>query len=489
MVTTLSRSSSSPDRLRLRAQVELERRRRGIGRAGSLAQSNPLTFREFVSRIKPRYQWYEHVNRLAVVLQRVADGEIKRLMVFEPPRHGKSEEVSRLFSAYYLYRYPDRWVGLNSYAAELAFTLSRAARDNYLEGGGQVRADASAVNHWETGQGGGMWAAGVGGPITGKGFDLGIIDDSLKNAEEAASETIREKQKDWYKSTFYTREEPAGAIIAIQTRWHEDDLSGWLLSQEGEDEPERWHVVRFEAIKEDGETKIPPTCVLEPDWRLPGQALCPERYPVPKLNRIASRVGSYYWGALYQQRPSPRAGGMFKRAWFTIVDASPAEATRVRYWDKAGTEGGGAYTAGVLVAKVGQLFYVEDVLRGQWSSGQREAVVKQTAQLDYQRYGGNVEIWVEQEPGSGGKESAENTVSNLAGFPVRAEPVRGDKALRAEPFAAQAEVGNVRLLSADWNESYLSELTMFPNGKYKDQVDATSGAFNKLTAGSEVWFA
>jgi len=134
----------------------------------------PLTFPQFVDLVSNgKYQWYPYCVRLARVLQNVADGDLVRLMVFMPPRHGKSELVSRLFSAYYLYRHPERWVGINSYAADLAYTFSRAAKDNYLYANGSIRGDASAVKHWETGKDGGMWAAGVGGPITGKGFDLG----------------------------------------------------------------------------------------------------------------------------------------------------------------------------------------------------------------------------------------------------------------------------------------------------------------------------
>lgn len=304
------------------------------------AERKLISFRQYIERVNPRYRFYPHVERLIVVLQAVADGVLGRVMVFMPPRHGKSELVSRLFPGYYLYRHPDRFTGLTSYAAELAFTFSRTARDNYLRIGGAIREDVSAVKQWETGQGGGLWAAGVGGPITGKGFHLGIIDDPLKNAEEAASETIRAKQKDWYHSTFYTREEPGGAIVVVQTRWNEDDLSGWLISEEAHS-PEHWHIVNFEAIKSQDERRFPGSCTVEDDDRDVGAPLAPARYPLTKLEQIRSRIGAYYWSALYQQRPSPLEGGLWKREWFKdrTFDEPPEDLRYVGYdWDLAYTE-------------------------------------------------------------------------------------------------------------------------------------------------------
>jgi predicted phage terminase large subunit-like protein len=184
---------------------------------------------------------------------------------------------------------------------------------------------------------------------------------------------------------------------------------------------------------------------------------------------------------------------MFKRPWFKIADAAPiAHHYRgfVRYWDKAGTEGGGKRTAGVLEGEhQNGDFYVLDVVKGQWSAGEREKVILQTAHLDYARWGPTVDIWVEQEPGSGGKESAENTIRNLAGFKVHADRPTGDKIARAEPMADQAEAGNITLLRADWTPAYLAELTAFPTGTYADQVDASSGAFNKLAGRSKRVFS
>ena len=265
-------------------------------------------------------------------------------MVFMPPRHGKSELVSRLFPAYLLYRHPDKFVAISSYAAELAYGFSRNARDNYVTAGGGLKQDAQAVKQWETGKGGGLWACGVGGPATGKGFHFGIVDDPLKNAEEAASQTIREKQWDWWKSTWSTREEPGSAMIVVQTRWNEDDLSGRLLMLEKESEPDdadNWHIVSMEAIKEKDAPKVPKTCTLEPDDRKVGEPLCHERYSLKWLLKQSKKLGLYFWNALYQQRPAPLEGVMWKRDWFLGKEfaVAPGGLQSVAYdWDTAYTE-------------------------------------------------------------------------------------------------------------------------------------------------------
>jgi len=408
-------------------------------------------------------------------------------MIFAPPRHGKSEELSRLFSAYYLSLFPDRWVGINSYAAELAYTLSRSARSNYQAVGGMVKDDAAAVKHWETTEGGGLWAAGVGGPITGKGFHLGLIDDPIKNAEEAASETVQKSEQAWYALTFYTREEPGGAIVIMMTRWNENDLCGWLLQQEFEEEPERWHIVKFEAIKEEpeqlkeGETpEFPPTCTIEPDDREVGEPLCKERYPLQKLNKICKRIGTYFWNALYRQRPTAREGNMFKLADLSLeVAAAPIEARRIRYWDLGGSDSTKAdYTVGCLMAEQGGLYYIVDVERVQWSPRDRNQKMKDTAESDRESYG-VIPTWIEKVPGLA-VEVIDNIVKFLAGFKVHTEMAKKDKETRADPFASQCEANNVRIVKAPWNVSFRNELTAFPHGANDDQVDAASGAFSKL---------
>ena len=177
---------------------------------------------------------------------------------------------------------------------------------------------------------------------------------------------------------------------------------------------------------------------------------------------------------------------MFQRGWFNIVPDLPHrnDLKFCRYWDKAGTKDAGAYTAGVLMAMTQGRYYVADLIMGQWSAGEREKIIRQTAVMDSHEYGeyGHITVGVEQEPGSGGKESAENTLKNLAGFSAFKDRVSGDKVLRAEPLAAQAEAGNLYVVEGGWNRRYIDIMTAFPTGTIKDPVDGSSGAFSYLVS-------
>ena len=434
-----------------------------------------------------RYQVAWHHRLIARALERVERGECQRLIINMPPRHGKSRLASQFFPAWYLGRNPRNYIITASYSKELAEDMGQAVRDlsndpmhRAIFPGTSLRQDSKARSRFMTSERGVYFGTGIGGPTTGKGAHLLLIDDPIKSRAEADSEAKRRAVKRWYASDAYTRLMPGGAIVVIQTRWHEDDLAGWLLKEHAH---EGWEVLSLPAIAEEDEPR-----------RLAGEALWPEAYPLERLERIKAALvaeeGERSWLALYQQRPRAIEGAMFKRPWFRVVEAAPAVAERVRYWDKAGTDGGGAYTAGVLLSRTAEgLYHVEDVVRGQWSAGEREVIIKQTAYADAARFGEGVSIWIEQEPGSGGKESAENTIRNLDGFDVHAERVTGDKVTRAEPFAAQAEAGNVRLVQGAWNAAFLDELTAFPLGRFKDQVDAASGAYNKVSGRAQGdWF-
>lgn len=240
-------------------------------------------------------------------LAQVATGGIKRLLITMPPRHGKSLLTSEMFPAWYLGTFPDRRIILASYEADFAATWGRKARTILEEHGQlfgvQVDKRSSAADRWDIeGRRGGMVTAGVAGPITGKGADVLLVDDPVKNSEEANSYTIRQKNWDWYQSTAYTRLEPNGAVILIQTRWHGDDLAGRVL-KEGEREGEKWDILDLPALARVG----------DPLDRDPGAALWPERFDVRRLREIRKAIGEYFWAALYQQRPTEDEGGRVKR--------------------------------------------------------------------------------------------------------------------------------------------------------------------------------
>jgi predicted phage terminase large subunit-like protein len=289
---------------------------------------SPQLFRTFIAAAYPGYAFHTWAERLIALLQQVADGQLNRLIVCCPPRLGKSLLVSKLFPAYWVSRYPSRFCAIASYSAELAYAHSREARHYYRSVGHALSKDSTAVGNWLTPERGGCIAAGVRGPFTGKGYALGIIDDPYKGPEDANSAGQRQKLIEWFQSVWLTRSEPgvngatAGAQVVVLTRWHQDDLIGWLLKQELGDAPQHWHVLNLPATCEPPEQQLqfPSTCTLEPDWRQPGEPLCPERFPLAELEQIRIRAGSYWWNALYQQRPSPAEGLLFQRQWIRAAE-------------------------------------------------------------------------------------------------------------------------------------------------------------------------
>jgi hypothetical protein len=292
--------------------------------------AEPQSLRSFIAEAYPRYGFHRWAEVLIELLQAVADGQLSRLIVTCPPRLGKSLLVSKLFPAYFLQRYPHLFAAIASYSAELAYAHSREARHFYRVTGHLLARDSAAVGNWLTRQRGGCIAAGVDGPFTGKGYSLGIIDDPYKGPGDAASPALRQKLIDWLRSVWLTRAEPSSVLgpdgseqpnlsaqVVVLTRWDHQDVIGWLYEQELGEAPQNWTVLDLPAIAEDpaDRPKLPPTCTLIPDWRQAGEALCPERFPLPELIKIRARLGAYWWAALYQQRPSPASGSIFLRQW------------------------------------------------------------------------------------------------------------------------------------------------------------------------------
>lgn len=423
----------------------------------------------------------ELLDRLAVKLAR---RDIKRLIITLPPRHGKSSYISKWLAAWWLGVFPDQRVILTSYSADLAFHWSGQARAVLEEHGRGIFgvAPAGPQGGWGIeGRQGGLRAAGVGGPITGFGADLLIADDLVKNSEEAMSETVRESTWQWWNSTAWTRMEPDGVCVQIGTRWHLDDPIGRTLKGMQEDpSSEQWTLVNLPAIAEEDEEPQPIGL-----GRKQGEPLWPERFDLPVLEQIRKQLGEYFFRSLYQQSPVPPGGGMFKAEYFNQrVRAAPYHAKRVRFWDKAASEGKGCATAGVLMARSSEgNWYVEHVVWGQWEPFERDEKILATAHRDRDRYQKHEPvIYAEHEPGSSGVDSYKALARKLAGFRVFPDRPTGKKEVRAEPWASQCAAKNVYIVDdGTWDVAgYVEEHVCFPFGKLMDRVDGSSGAFGKL---------
>lgn len=260
-------------------------------------------------------------------------------------------------------------------------------------------------------------------------------------------------------------------VVSLMDRWEETTLA----------EGKEWEEFYRESLREGiFEQREDPLC------RQAGEAIWPQKYNEDDLARIEANIGPYDYQALYKQRPFAKQGRKFQREWFTVVDEPPkAEemVARVRFWDKAGTKGGGAYSCGVLMCRTSTgLIYVEHVERGQWEAASREERIVETGRSDRQRPGPGIRIKHEREPGSSGMDSAQMTNARLAreGFEAEFELPTGDKEVRAGPWASAGMAGIVRLVKGGWNEAYIQEHMSFPKGKYKDQVDASSGAYKEV---------
>lgn len=397
---------------------------------------------------------------------------IRRLIVTEPPRHGKSELISKYFPAWYLGMFPDEKIILTSYEADFASSWGRKARDTIEEFGEQlfgvrVRQDSSAANRWEiAGYGGGMVTAGAGGPITGKGGNVIIIDDPFKNAEEANSKTIRDKVWDWYQSTLYTRLEPGGALIIVQTRWHEDDLVGRLLNPEY-GEVEDWEIINLPAIAEKND-------VL---GRKLGEALWPERFNPQELARIKKTVGSYWWNALYQQRPSPPEGSIINRNWWKLYKTLPGDLDEMlQSWDCSFKEtADGSFVVGQVWGRRGADKYLLDQFRAR---ADFTATIKAIRTMSAKWPQARLKLIEEAANGPAVISSLKQEIAGIV--PVRA---RGSKEARLHAVSPDIEAGNVYIPDpsiAPWVHDYIEELAMFPNAANDDQVDATSQALDRL---------
>jgi predicted phage terminase large subunit-like protein len=454
----------------------------------ALARSDFWYYRKVITPRMFRPWWQQDVaQHLQQFYLDMLRGRRPKLILASPPQHGKSKQVID-FISWLAGNQPDWKIVFASYSSALGLRTNselqriwtspefRSTFSNLLipaigELGPHSARNATTVDF--VGYNGSFYNTTVEGQITGQGLEVGVIDDPIKGRAEAQSKPVRDKVWTWITDDFFPRFAQNAGLIMIMTRWHVDDPVGRWLERHPETK-----ILKYQAIAEEDE-----------EHRKAGVALFPEHKPIEFLLERKALMTEASWQALYQQSPIVTGGGMFPVDKFELLPHAPdrREIKRsVRYIDKAGTKDGGAYTAMVLMHRMRDDTYViSSVRRGQWSALEREKMIKQTAELDRDlKLMPPVHIWVEQEPGSGGLESADSTVRLLTGFSVRKDKVTGSKEVRADPYAAQVQGGNVRLVAGEWNRAFLEEHELFPASKYKDQVDAAAGAFAKLAGTS-----
>lgn len=442
---------------------------------------------DFTTYTFPGYETNWHHELLCSKLDQLISRKITRLMVFMPPRHGKSELGSRRLPAYALGKNPDESIIAASYSADLASRMNRDVqrvidlpeyRDLFPETelyGKNIRtvAHGAYLRNSEifevVGRRGLYRSAGVGGGITGMGCTFGIIDDPIKNRAEADSQTFRNTIWDWYTSTFYTRLEKNAVILVILTRWHEDDLAGRLLAQAKADPTaDQWEVVDLQAIKD----------VDKPgDPREFGEALWPGKYTIEDLNRIKAVVGSRDWEALYQQRPAPADGNIINRGWWQYYKQRPSDFDEIiQSWDCAFKDKDTSdFVVGQVWGRKGANKYLLDQVRARMNL---PATMSAIESLSAKWPEARAKLVEDKANGTAVIQMLRNQVGGL--IPVEPE---GGKVVRAQAVTADIEAGNVYLPDpsmAPWIHDFVEECSAFPNGAHDDQVDAMSQALTRL---------
>ena len=450
------------------------------------------SFAHFVGATMPQYQWNWHHRKLCQKLQQLQEGEITRLMVFMPPRHGKSQLGSRHFPAYCFGKDPNTKIIAASYSADLASDMNTDCQrimdsEAYFHIFPETRLSDRRVvtltlpkrnsNRFDIVNKSGYYvSAGVGGAITGKGADIAIIDDPIKNAEEADSKVYRDKVWKWWGSTMYTRLEENGRVLLIMTRWHEDDLAGRLIKQMKEDEnADQWEIIEFPAIK--GKEVNPE------DPRKEGEALWPNKYDEKRLHSIKFTIGTRYYTSLYQQRPSPEEGAIIKRDWFEFYNKSITKLGKVNFYIDS------SYTDKTQNDPSAILAY--------YSDGRRLFLVHCTAKhmtfpqllkflpeyLEANGYTAGSKVHIE--PKASGMSIAQE-VRDKTNINIMYDKTKKDNSKLTCVYSASPSIETGRVLLPEgesWVDDFLLECCQFPNGTHDDRVDCLTGAI-RLALGS-----
>lgn len=419
----------------------------------------------------------QHQDLICTALERVVAGLCPRLIINISPRAGKTELAVINFISWCMGNFPESHFIHASYSKTLAANNTYAVRSimqmgeyRAVFGHSALMNDSRAKDHFQTSHGGVVYAAGTGGTITGfgaggmtDGFAGAIIIDDAAKAGEGDSDTMRKNVIDWYSNTMESRRNnPDTPVIIIQQRLHENDLAGWLLDGGN---GEQWELLKIPAIDESG------------------ASFWPEQFPIDMLERMQG-ANPYVFAGQYMQEPAPLGGGDFKTDNIQIIDALPAGLSFVRGWDLAGTtKKTSDHTASVKMAIKDGITYIAEAIQFKGGPDEVERRIVQTASLD----GKNTFSSYPQDPGQAGVAQARTISRLLAGQRFEFTTESGDKRLRASPFAAQVNAGNVRMLKAPWNTEYLHTLGVFPNGKHDDLVDASSRAYNRINASTYTW--
>lgn len=457
----------------------------------TLARSSPAGF----AWVSSEGQWIvaPHLRILSEKIVDVASGRCPRLIVTMPPRHGKSELISKYTPAWFLGNFPDKKVMLASYADTFAAQWGRKSRELLEEWGPKLwgvrlSSESKGGQQWEiaTKKGnkradGVMVTAGVGGGLTGKGAHLLIIDDPVKNAEEAQSERTREAHHDWWRSTARTRLQAGAGVILVMTRWHEDDLAGRLIADEA-DGGDKWEILNLPAIAETDDDAL---------GRKEGEVLWPQFFDKEWMDQTKRAMGTYWFTAMYQQRPAPADGMLFKRSNFRYYEKHADNLVTIH-------KDSGPY---IFDTTYGTKFTTVDVAASEKEQADYSVAATWIVTVDRDLLLWDLErvkfegpdlmpwlrrLYYAQRPAFIGVERLGFGLAVIQellrdGLPiVRLEPDK-DKVSRALPACARYEEHRVfHPLSWSGKDDFESELLVFPNGAHDDQVDVTSYAALQL---------
>jgi predicted phage terminase large subunit-like protein len=402
-----------------------------------------------------------------------------RIIISAPPRHGKSFLCNRWLPVWVLENFPAHHVITATYGADLSTDFTRPVRDLFGEHGPAgtgllshfVRADAARADNFVMDHGGTLRGVGLGGPITGRGAHVFILDDYIKDFKEAMSPTYRDSIWDWFVNVALTRLEPNATIIIIATRWHHDDLIGRIKKNYGD----KWLDLRYPAIA-GADDRL---------GRVEGTPLFPERFGLDYFAERKEMMGTFMFNAQYQQNPTSKEDGITYANYIKVTDTVPhlGRMLFARVWDFAGSDKDRKrkrdHSVGALLGfdPLTLHLYIMNVVRKQLSPAKLESLVTDIAVAD----GYSTPIFIEQEPGASGKQVVEDYANRiLKEFRVTPVLATMNKLVKAQPFLAHAEAGKVFMVKASWNQAFVDELNDFPDGKWDDQVDAIATGFLKL---------